>query len=154
MTANGAHHHHGTANGAHPLQGAPDHGTAHQKARQLNPASTALGSLCVSPRSTPNTEFFSRVLQRGVVNTTVSNMPYASLTNTRATEAGPFIPQMACGCGQANPDSCVESLGGTSPFLDAPLSREMMEASYNSSPYLSVTPVQAYMQLRASPLNM
>ena len=119
-----------------------------------NPASAAVGSLFVPPRSTPNTEFFARVTQRGVVNTTVSNMPYASLTNMRTTEAGPFIPQMACGCGQANPDSCVKTLGGTSPFLDAPLSREMMEASYDSSPYLSVTPVQAYLQLRASPLNM
>jgi hypothetical protein len=80
-------------------------------------------------------------------------MPYASLTDMPSTEAGPYTPQLACDRGQANPDSCVTSLQGTRPYLDAPLSRAMMEASYSSSPFVSVTPVQAYLQLRASPLN-
>lgn len=132
------------------------HASAHaQAAPLLRPnASTAVGSLFVPPRTTPHTEFFARTLQRGVVNTTISNMPYASLTDLPTTEAGPYTPQLACGCGQANPDSCVTSLQGTPPYLDAPLSRSMMDASYNSSPFLSITPVQAYLQLRASPLNM
>ncbi len=116
-------------------------------------ATTAIGSLFVPSRSAPNTEFFARVHQRDVVNTTVSNMPYASLTEMRTTEAGPYTPQLACACGHANPDTCVTRQQGTPPYLDAPLSRAMMDASYDSSPFLSVTPVQAYLQLRASPLN-
>lgn len=112
-----------------------------------------MAPLIVPGGISPHVQMFSRGQPEGAVRTTVSNLPYASVTNMIVTEAGPYTPAMSCACGQPNPDACVVTTSATAPFLDLKLSHTYLQQSYDSSPYLSISPVQAYMQLRAAPLN-
>ena len=113
----------------------------------------AMAPLIVPGSTVAGVQTFSRAQAEGAVRTTVSNLPYASVTDMRLTEAGPYSSSVSCGCGQLNPDSCVHTTGGTAPFLDSKLSHTYLKQSYDSSPYLAISPVQAYLQLRAAPFN-
>lgn len=42
--------------------------------------------------------------------------PYAR-QHDFATSASPFVPQLACQCGVANPDGCVKGRTSTAPFV-------------------------------------
>ena len=113
-----------------------------------------MASLIVPGASQPGVQHFSRALPQGVVRSTLVNRAYAPLTNQPTERSGPFTPGLVCSCGQANPDSCVRSLAGTLPFDDTPLSRQILHTNLMASPYepLSISPVQTYLLLRASPL--
>lgn len=69
--------------------------------------------------------------------------------------AGPYTPSLVCGCGQPNPDSCVNSMAGTMPFEDSSLSRDWMRQAFSSAPpYMPLEgPVQAFLKMRAGPTN-
>ena len=117
------------------------------------PTVPVMAPLFVPNASVSGTRQYSRVQSIGAVHTTVSNLPYASVTDMRVVEAGPYTPSLVCGCGQPNPDSCVESLAGTMPYLDSALSRERMREAFSTPPYMPVGPVQAFLQMRAGPTN-
>ena len=96
----------------------------------------------------------SRVGPEGAaLHTTVSNLPYASVSDLKTTEAGPFVPSLTCECGRANPDRCVDGAQGTMPFIDSKASKASMASAFHNQPYMPVGPVQSYMQLRAAPLG-
>ena len=114
---------------------------------------SAMGSLFVPSRAQKNVRFFARGRPEGVVHTTVANQPYAPVSNIAVVEAGPFIPALDCACGQANPDTCVRNLQGTMPYLDLALSREERKDLYESAPHVTLSPVQAYLAMRAAPIN-
>ena len=98
------------------------------------------------------TPTFSQGTPTGVVNTTVSNQPYAPVTNVADTLASPFPASTSCSCGQPNPDGCVGAHQTTDQYLEFPLSKKERYASYNQSPALSISPVEAYLALRAAPM--
>ena len=114
----------------------------------------------MAPLFVPNAEAhgvrsLSRVGPEGAaLHTTVSNLPYASISNLKTTEAGPFVPSLTCECGQSNPDRRVGSAQGTMPFIDSKGSQASMAFAFHNQPYMPVGPVQSYMQLRAAPLKV
>ena len=112
-----------------------------------------MAPLVVPSDVSQHVQVFSRAQPNGVVRTTISNLPYASVTDMIVTEAGAYTSSVSCACGQSNPDSCVLPRSITAPFVDSTLSHDYLRQSYSSSPYLSISPVQAYLQLRAAPLN-
>ena len=98
----------------------------------------------------PGTRTFSQASPLGAVHTTVSNLPYASVTDIRTTQAGPFVSALNCSCGSPNPDSCARTRP-TEPFLHNSYSLRHMAEAF-TSPATKLSPTQAYLRMRAGPI--
>lgn len=118
----------------------------------------AMANMFVPGTATRGTRFISR---QGL-HTTISNLPYASVTDMKSAEAGPHVPSLVCDCGQANPDGCVPvDSRTTKPYLVSSLTRSYMLSAADSAPYMgdmsAKTPTeplnatQDFLRRRASP---
>jgi hypothetical protein len=114
-----------------------------------------MAPLIVPAGSEPDVHQYSRALPQGAVLTTLVNRAYAPVSNQRNERSGPYSAGLVCSCGQANPDACVRTLQGTMPFHDNELSRQLLKSNLKAAPYapLPISPVQAFLQLRAGPLS-
>jgi len=112
----------------------------------------------MAPLIVPNSDahgtlFFSRVLDRSV-RSTISNIPYAPVTNIKTAMAGPHAPPTVCKCGRSNPDNCVTAdKQMTSPYLESTLSKSYMLYGFGEAPAVKDTPspVETYLRNRVAP---
>ncbi len=112
----------------------------------------AMAPLFVSGPTDAGTSLLSRVQSRGTVQTTVSALSYAPVTDLSVKLAGPHVPALSCQCGKPNPDGCLHAAKHTPPYLamDADLSRATMLHSFESVAPLDVTAAQSHLFRRAA----
>lgn len=123
-----------------------------------SPSSTPDAAV-VAPLIVPNsnehgTRFFSRVLDRSV-HSTISNTPYASVSNVDTAKAGPHALPVVCECGRSNPDNCVrfgEEM--TAPYLDSHLSKHYMVSGFRETDAAQdkLGPIETYLRNRVAPM--